>query len=92
MEDRAPAVIIMEACGSAHFLGTRDDETWPLLIAPQYLRPFVKRQKNVSADAEAIVVAAQRTEIGLLNRSKKSNRPVLYCSDAENALCVSGLN
>lgn len=31
------------------------------LIAPQYVRPFVKRQKNDAADAEAIVTAAQRT-------------------------------
>jgi hypothetical protein len=30
------------------------------LIAPQYVRPFVKRQKNDAADAEAIVIAAQR--------------------------------
>jgi transposase len=30
------------------------------LIAPQYVRPFVKRQKNDMADAEAIVIAAQR--------------------------------
>ncbi len=28
------------------------------LIAPQYVRPFVKRQKNDAADAEAIVIAA----------------------------------
>jgi len=33
------------------------------LIAPQYVKPFVKRQKNDSADAEAIVIAAQRPEM-----------------------------
>jgi transposase len=33
------------------------------LIAPQYVRPFVKRQKNDAADAEAIVTAAQRPEM-----------------------------
>ncbi len=33
------------------------------LIAPQYVRPFVKRQKNDAADAEAIVDAAQRPEM-----------------------------
>jgi transposase len=33
------------------------------LIAPQYVRPFVKRQKNDMADAEAIVIAAQRPEM-----------------------------
>lgn len=30
------------------------------LIAAQYLEPFVKRQKNGAADAEAIIIAAQR--------------------------------
>jgi transposase len=33
------------------------------LIAAQYVRPFVKRQKNDAADAEAIVIAAQRPEM-----------------------------
>jgi transposase len=33
------------------------------LIAPQYLKPFLKRQKNDAADAETIVVAAQRCEM-----------------------------
>ena len=30
------------------------------LIAPHYVKPFIKRQKNDAADAEAIVEAAQR--------------------------------
>jgi transposase len=30
------------------------------LIAPNYVKPFVKRQKNDVADAEAIVEAASR--------------------------------
>jgi len=33
------------------------------LIAPQYVKPFVKRQKNDAADAEAILDAAQRPEM-----------------------------
>ncbi|WP_261764168.1 hypothetical protein [Kozakia baliensis] len=33
------------------------------LIAPQYVRPFVKRQKNDTADAEAIVIAARQPEM-----------------------------
>jgi transposase len=33
------------------------------LIAPQYVRPFVKRQKNDAADAEAIVIAARQPEM-----------------------------
>jgi len=69
MADRSPAVVAMEACGSAHYwtlemIKLGDDVK---LIAPQYVRPFVKRQKNdiadADADAEAIVIAAQRPEM-----------------------------
>lgn len=38
------------------------------LIAPRYVRPFVKRQKNGAADAEAILVAAQRPEMRFVHR------------------------
>jgi transposase len=52
----------MEACGSAHYWGR---EIAALghdvrLIAPAYVKPFVKRGKNDAADAEAICEAAQR--------------------------------
>lgn len=65
MADHAPAVVVMEACSSAHHwareLGQFGHEV--RLIAPQYVRPFIKRQKNDAADAEAIVIAAQRPEM-----------------------------
>jgi len=32
-------------------------------LAPQYVKPFVKRQKNDAADAEAIVIAARQPEM-----------------------------
>ncbi len=52
----------MEACGSAHYWGREisrlGHEVHP--IAPVYVKPFVKRQKNDMADAEAICEAAQR--------------------------------
>lgn len=65
MASQAPALVVMEACGSASYWGR---EMLKLghevkLIAPQYVRPFVKRQKNDMADAEAIVIAAQRPEM-----------------------------
>lgn len=52
-----PAVVVMEACGSASYSAR---EVVKLghevrLIAPQSVRPFVKRQKNDAADAEAFV-------------------------------------
>jgi transposase len=55
-------VVAMEACGSAHYWGRaiRDLGHEVRLIPPVYVKPFVKRQKNDAADAEAIVEAASR--------------------------------
>lgn len=55
-------LVAMEACPGAHYWGR---ELAALghqvkLIAPAYVKPFVKRQKNDMADAEAICEAAQR--------------------------------
>ena len=53
-------VIAMEACATAHGWGRAFDEVGhdERLIPPVYVKPFVKRQKNDVADAEAIVEAA----------------------------------
>jgi len=55
-------VIAMEACGGAHHWGRELTKLGHevRLIAPAYVKPFVKRQKNDAADAEAICEAAQR--------------------------------
>ena len=55
-------LVAMEACASAHYwareIAALGHQT--RLIAPAYVKPFVKRQKNDMADAEAICEAAQR--------------------------------
>ena len=50
------------------------------LIAPQYVKRFVKRQKNADADAEAIVVVAQRPEMRLVPPENEEHqaRAVLF--------------
>ena len=65
MGDQPPSVVVMEACGSAHYWAREMIKLGHevKLIAPQYVRPFVKRQKNDASDAEAIVIAAQRPEM-----------------------------
>lgn len=65
MAAQAPAVVVLEACGSAHYWAREMIKFGHevKLIAPQYVKPFVKRQKNDAADAEAIVIAAQRPEM-----------------------------
>lgn len=57
--------IAMEACGTAHYWGRQLEELGHevLLIPQDYVRPFVKRQKNDAADAEAIAEAAQRPDM-----------------------------
>lgn len=65
MAGRAPTVVAMEACGSANYWAREMSRLGHevRLIAPRYVKPFVKRQKNDAADAEAIVIAAQRPEM-----------------------------
>ncbi|MGF0524628.1 IS110 family transposase [Agrobacterium pusense] len=62
MAGQGASIVVMEACGSAHYWSREMTKLGHevRLIAPQYVRPFVKRQKNDAADAEAIVTAAQR--------------------------------
>jgi transposase len=58
-----PACIVaMEACASAHEWGRAIRELGHevRLIPPIYVKPFIKRQKNDAADAQAIAEAASR--------------------------------
>jgi transposase len=58
----SPTIVGMEACGGAHYwareLARLGHEV--RLIAPQYVKPYVKRGKNDAADAEAICEAMSR--------------------------------
>lgn len=55
-------IVAMEACCGAHHLGrafgTQGHEV--RLMSPEYVRPYVKAQKNDDRDAEAIAEAATR--------------------------------
>jgi transposase len=55
-------VVAMEACASAHYWGREIGRLGHdvRLVPPAYVKPFVKRQKNDAADAEAICEAASR--------------------------------
>ncbi len=57
-----PCMIAMEACGGSHYWGRKFTEMvhTDKLISPQFVKPFVKSNKNDANDAEAIVEAAVR--------------------------------
>ena len=61
-ERLAPTVIAIEACGASHhwarLLQSFGHEV--KLIAPQLVKPYVKRGKNDTADAEALCEAMSR--------------------------------
>lgn len=58
-------VIVMEACSSSNYWCRRFEELGhkTKLVSPQYVKPFVKRNKNDANDAEAICIAASRPEM-----------------------------
>src|SRR6202051_1303045 len=58
-------LIGMEACGCSHFLGKALQEQGHevRLIPPQYVKPFVKTNKNDYIDAEAIAEAVERPKM-----------------------------
>lgn len=57
-----PCRVVMEACGGAHHWAREFQKLGHevKLIAPQYVKPYVKGNKNDYNDAEAIAEAAQR--------------------------------
>src|SRR3954465_11370453 len=61
----APTVVGIEACSTAHHWARTLQAAGHRvrLIPPQYVKPFVKRSKTDSADAEAICEALRRSGI-----------------------------
>ncbi|WP_234498063.1 IS110 family transposase [Vibrio maritimus] len=57
-----PTTVVMEACAGAHFMARKIQQLGheAKLISPQFVRPFVKSNKNDFIDAEAICEAASR--------------------------------
>ena len=76
---RASGVVAMESCGSAHhwgrLLGSLGHKV--RLIAPQFVRPFVKTNKTDAADAEAIWEASQRPGMRFVALKSKEQQAVL---------------
>ena len=94
-----PCVVAMEACGGSHHWAR---ELGPLghtvrLIPPAYVKPFVKRQKNDAADAEAICEAAQRPGMRFVpvkDEAQQANSVVFRARDLlvrQRTQCINAL-
>lgn len=66
----------MEACGGAHFMVRKLTELghYTKLISPQFVRPFVKSNKNDFIDAEAICEAASRPSMRFVKPRTESQQ------------------
>ena len=62
LADHDPCIVAMESCATSHHWGrvAQSHGHEVRLIPAAYVKPFVKRQKNDHADAEAIAEAAAR--------------------------------
>jgi transposase len=65
LEKLAPTVIAIEACGASHHCARllQSFGHSVKLIAPQLVKPYIKRGKNDAADAEALCEAMSRPTI-----------------------------
>jgi transposase len=75
----SPCLIGMEACGSAHHWARKLQELGHTvkLIAPQYVKPYVKTNKNDAADAEAICEAVGRPNMRFVSIKTLEQQAVL---------------
>jgi transposase len=74
-----PCLIGMEACGSAHHWARKLSELGHTvrLIAPQFVKPYVKTNKNDHNDAEAICEAVGRPNMRFVPVKTASMQAVL---------------
>jgi transposase len=96
---QAPCVVAMEACAGAHYWAREIAKLGHQvrLIAPVYVKPFIKRQKNDAADAEAICEAAQRPSMRFVpvkTEEQQANGIVFRARDLlvrQRTQCVNAL-
>ena len=88
---QAPCVVAMEACAGAHYWAREIAKLGHhvRLIAPAYVKPFIKRQKNDAADAEAVCEAAQRPSMRFVPVKTEEQQANPSCSEPAISWCVS---
>ena len=94
-----PCLVALEACGGAHYWARELSKLGHTvrLIPPAYVKPFVKRQKNDVADAEAICEAAQRPGMRFVpvkEEAQQANTVVFRARDLlvrQRTQCINAL-
>jgi transposase len=86
-----PCVVGMEACGSSHYWGrelTKLGHT-VRLIAPQFVRPYVKSNKTDAADADAICEAVRRPHMRFVPIKTQAQQAMLSLPEYRTFRCIN---
>jgi transposase len=77
--ERQPCLVVMEACGTAHFWARWLSSLGftVRLLPPQYVRPFVRRNKTDRSDADALLEAARSSQLAAVPVKSEHQQMVL---------------
>ncbi|MGP8432905.1 IS110 family transposase [Paraburkholderia fungorum] len=80
--------VVMEACAGAHWMAGKLSQFGHTvkLISPQFVRPFVKSNKNDFVDAEAICEAATRPSMRFVSPKTESQQTLAALHRVRQAL------
>lgn len=83
----SPCLVGMEACASAHHWARMIEQLGHVvkLMAPQFVKPYVKTNKNDVADAEAICEAVSRPQMRFVPIKNAEQQAVLALHRARQA-------
>jgi transposase len=84
LAERAPATVVMEACGTAHELCRQADARGHrvVLLPPHTVRPYVQRNKTDGADAKGLLEALRNEAI----THSRGSRPRRACQRASTSM------
>ncbi|WP_264214370.1 IS110 family transposase [Leisingera thetidis] len=88
LTELSPCLIGMEACATGHHWGREISALGHdvRLVPPAYVKPYVKRQKNDMADAEAICEAVNRPNMHFVAIKSTDQQAVLMLHRARDLL------